>query len=787
MSVNENIWVNSIDDVNFRNLAKTTTLTPRQLQINGTWGSFPYESTWDNSICFCGMDKASGSYLANAGVIVQTHDSILPLYKDNDTHNWNFGSTNQDFARADGKFDNNDNWSRFARWQTATSTGINQTNYQGYNIKAVHSLQLKKLLLVPVIFATSVDSADTSSSQDWYGNLHDYLSSNNVQNTYHYIRRVAFVLYYNNGTDDNPNWQSLTTSYTTRYYMQMCPHYFSDELLAVATPSSTQTNMTTSMTIHGGIFLNNRDWQPLMGVFNTSVSESTFKYRPILYDTDLSHYKTTGTLGTNISRIWYCRNWTTDKNDILADIRKQLAFYGMFFVGDTGFTSSSKLYDSCIYCGTIEDGITYGNYTHGIDNRLQPQWEWTDSNDSDYDPTGGGGGGNVPDPDPNPIGPNTPGFTLAVNNGSVCYTITQSDWQLLWGDIYGGATDWKSLIDGLSLYGSNPLNAILNYRWYPFTLGGTSTDYVRLGSTEIRPHQFHYIQNAGEAFTSSTASFWWGREKNFVNIRKSKARIWLPFYGFYELPLTQLIDRELTIQFQYNLPDDSGVWIIMFGGSIYDYVECQPYIEIPITGDNSLQIAAAKAQRNLSIAMTIGAAVGGIAVGAAIAGPAIGNIGAAVVESGWAFGGSNVAAGLANIGPLASEGLLAGLGGGIAGISGAAIGGGMKTANTVMQSALQIGNLSTNIPIHSTASDTTFLHLPFYPYVEIFTNKVIGDYKEAEYKLKVGISCDKWVDISEMPEQTLLKATGLANTNISGMELDEINELNSILQSGFYK
>lgn len=253
--------------------------------------------------------------------------------------------------------------------------------------------------------------------------------------------------------------------------------------------------------------------------------------------------------------------------------------------------------------------------------------------------------------------------------------------------------------------------------------------------------------------------------------------------------MTQLVDRTLKIQFQYNLPDDNGVWVIMFGGSIYDYVECQPYIEIPITGDNSLQIAAAKAQRNLSIALTVGTAAVGVAVGAAVAAPAIGNIGAAVADSAWAFEGSSIAAGLANIGPLAGEGLLAGLGTGIAGMSGAAIGGVAKTTNTVMNSALQIGNLSTNIPVHSTASDTTFLHLPFSPYVEIFTNKVIKDYKdkESEYKLKVGISCDKWVSVAEMPEQTLLKATGLANTDTSGMELDEINELNNIVQTGFYR
>jgi hypothetical protein len=155
----------------------------------------------------------------------------------------------------------------------------------------------------------------------------------------------------------------------------------------------------------------------------------------------------------------------------------------------------------------------------------------------------------------------------------------------------------------------------------------------------------------------------------------------------------------------------------MFGGSIYDYVECAPYIEIPITGDNSLQIAAAKKSRNLQIAATIATTVAGIAMGAAVAAPGLGNVIAAAKST----GGNMIGAALSNIGPLAADGLLpAATGAGIMGATGALASGGIKAANTVMNSALQIGTLSTNVPIHSTASDTTFLHLPFHPYIEVF-------------------------------------------------------------------
>ena len=210
-----------------------------------------------------------------------------------------------------------------------------------------------------------------------------------------------------------------------------------------------------------------------------------------------------------------------------------------------------------------------------------------------------------------------------------------------------------------------------------------------MGSTIVKPvdHEYHYIVSGTEAFKSSQATFWLGKEKNFVNSRKTKCRVWLPFYGYYELPMSLMLVQELEIQFQYSLPDDTGVWVISFNNVIYDFVECQPYIEIPITGDNSLQIAAAKAQRNLAIIGTIGAAVGGAVIGG------IGGFASGAIRSGFAGTADIAEIGLAQ---TASNLWWNGTWGEVgAAAAGAALGaaaplsrGVSKTANTVMQSAL---------------------------------------------------------------------------------------------------
>lgn len=479
-------------------------------------------------------------------------------------------------------------------------------------------------------------------------------------------------------------------------------------------------------------------------------------------------------------------------------VMEQMACFGLFFTLDRATATRGALNDDLMCLGVLEDGIGHGDWVSGKKNEEQPQWEWDTTNKSSYKPSGGGGGGRPkPEPGKNPKGLHTPGFSLAVDNGSVNYIIDQSEWSQIWDDIYGGSkNDWEELINGLALYGSNPLNAILNYRWYPFTFSPGTPEQLRLGASLVGPstHKYGVITASAQGFKSNTASFWCGKydefDKNFVNIRKSKCRVWLPFYGFYELPMTMVINNTVNITFQYSIPDDMGIWEIAFGDSMWDFVECQPFVEIPITGDNSLQIAAAKAQRNLSIAMTIGGAIAGVAIGGAIAAPAIGAIGAAATETASITGGSMLGAAAANIGPLAGEGLLAGLGTGLAGASTALVGGGLKTANTVMQSALQIGNLSTNLPTHSAASDTTFLNLPLSPFIEFYKPIMQDDYDASGYKETTGIACDKWVSLNSIGDKldsgSLLQTTGIADMDTSGMELDEINELNSIVQSGFW-
>lgn len=483
----------------------------------------------------------------------------------------------------------------------------------------------------------------------------------------------------------------------------------------------------------------------------------------------------------------FCDASNLTAEQIQESVRRAIACFGMFFADSQSDARQLELNANGMFLGTIEDdGIGYGDYTEGLENMEQPQWNWKTMDENEYDPTVPPGPGPAPTPDTDPVTPETPEFTLAVDNGSVCYVITKAEWSQIWSDIYGGSkSNWKDLIEGLALYGANPLNCILNYRWYPFALAGSDQVPLRLGSTIVKPssHVYHKVAGLEDSLYECSGSVFLQRPKNFVESRKTKCRLFLPFYGYYELPMSMVIEKEISVKFQYNMPNDTGIWFIMFGGSIYDYVECQPYIEIPITGDNSLQIAAAKTQRNLQIAATIGSAVLGAIIGG------VGGLKAGLAAGGWSpLEGQSLGSAFGAM--WANESSYGVVGRAIAGAATGAtpgiVAGAAKTASTVYNSALQVGTLSTNVPIHSTASDTTFLSLPFEPFVELYQNKMQEDYDKSGYKKSTGIACNCWKKISEMEDGSFLQVSTPVLDDYSGMEMSEIDALHAALAAGFY-
>lgn len=490
--------------------------------------------------------------------------------------------------------------------------------------------------------------------------------------------------------------------------------------------------------------------------------------------------------GTIFTGMMYVHITDNDSRDAFINaVRREMAFIGLPFCDSaTGIDSATADNGKLFFPIFDTQRCTTGDYATGAEAKELNNYDWQWIYDlpelpPDIEPTPGDDGD-----EGIKVKPSIPGFTLA-GKGTECYALLEDDIDEIFDDIYSRDTkSWNKLIKGLQMFGSDPMGAIISFKWYPFTFTPGTSKAVYLGNTVVNPlHQYPIIESDGvtNSYVSNTASFRWDKERNFINSRHTKCRIYLPFYGFYELPISMMISKTLSVYMAYNVPDETAVWILSFDDVIYDFCECDPSIEIPLTGSNAGQIALVKRQAALSIAAQV-AAIAGTAIVGATTGSGLAYLGYTASDS-LVFNGA--------LGPAIAEDVTntlygmagrAGVGAGLSGLSGVG-----NIYNTVQNTKLQIGNLQTNLPHHGAASATTFLNLPMFPYIQFIQNVKMAGYDEGEYKLKVGHACDVWTTMTNMPENSLLQTTGMADMSSMSMELNEITELNNILQTGFYR
>lgn len=484
------------------------------------------------------------------------------------------------------------------------------------------------------------------------------------------------------------------------------------------------------------------------------------------------------------------------------ELYKGAAAYGFFFSDDVNglnadTTNVARWLNENMYCGILDDnGIGHGEYTKGFANATNPIFQWDSNQDSSYDPS------KPPSPTPSsdPMLPTGLHFTMA-GRGTGIWALTPAELEEVWDDVFGSGIK-------PTMFGNNPINAILSLKWTPFnwSIGSIHNGPIVLGDKAVNElHEYPQIETTVDAEIHGYGTIKFNYDKNFYNARFMQARLFLPFYGYYELPTAQLLSSKLRIDFYYNVPDELGVYIISYDDVIYDYCECKIDMEVPLTGSNAAAISASKTSEALSIASQ----VAGLATttilgwsGLKALGTGAGEILAAQMSTGsW---GGGLSALPENMSVLASEGLInpRGMATGAGTAAGMAVGGSVGLSNTIYNARVERAALKTNLPYHGSALQTTFLHMSMKPYVQIFKNAIMEDLEtedsgtvkvklggasETQYKLKVGHACDLFTTIGQMPEDSLLQTTGMSNMSSMGLELEEAQELNSILQSGFYR
>ena len=805
-----------------------------EVEVNGnqTLKDLFYNTVFDRSICFVGQSGKSSyksiRFFDNHGtdsnnpnvkeLPTQTYDVVNLAFSNGlgAMRDYGNGVRSWEVIGADIDKDPSGNALKFdtIRWNPLGWAGIKGTNdyYTSYGNRNqttfITNLGVKRNVLIPYVKAGTTDTSDTNAIQTY--DLATYLST--YKDTKPYVYSIGFeiaVMYGESIEASSSNQRTLDSSYNLMlmeyigslnnfYYIGpnnewQTAHYNNDLFVP-------QTLKSPHMPLGG--YINNGSYNAeapaklgYESTLNSVEVHAVIDCNDIKWDTWVNVGNSTAEGTCNKVLVADARKYTEE--EFREAVRHSLACFGMFFADSETAAQEGKLDDPEMHLGTIVDGVGYGDYTSGADNRNQPQWNWGSMSENDYDPVNPPQPGDDPAASTDPLLPVGLGWTLA-NTGTGIWALTPSEIGQVWKDIFGTTVD-------LSKFGDQPMNAILSLKWTPFTWSTNGTSPIVLGDQVVNDiHVYPLVDSVGEAEQHGYGQIKFNFNKNFYNARNIQARLFLPFYGYYELPAAQLLSSRLRVDFYYDIPDELGVWIISYDDVIYDFVECSCDMDIPLTGSNAAAIRENKKQQALSIASQVATTAATIGIGyssmkglnQALAHVA-GGVDVLAEETLGYEGGLEVEAYLGSKG--SGRGMNAGtIASGIA----SGVGAGINIYNTVNQGRIQRAALKTNLPYHGSALQTTFLHMSMKPYVQIFKNAImdgfttqeggtikeeLGGTSKAEYMLKVGHACNTFTTMDKMLENSLLQTTGCANLSSTGMEITEYQELNSILQSGFYK
>lgn len=283
------------------------------------------------------------------------------------------------------------------------------------------------------------------------------------------------------------------------------------------------------------------------------------------------------------------KNFTCDvsamsDNDITKGIRKQLASFGLFFV-DSIADINEPLDSDKTFLGILNDGVAYGDYTNGADNRNQPQWGWDTMEQNSYDPS------NPPtlDRSSDPVTFNP--VTLA-DGGLKRYVLDDNAMSAFGVDLYRiiDTSNPDELIQNQTLTNfltNNPLDAVVSVKRFPLSdmSQGTLTN-IMLGKVQM--------QTAAKPFSSTATILTCGsinipaKFGNFLDY-ETQYELILPFCG--TLSLDPKIVTGKNVEVKYSIDYTTGTctaWILTVTSdgveTVIDSANGNCTIDIPLSG-----------------------------------------------------------------------------------------------------------------------------------------------------------------------------------------------------------
>lgn len=209
-------------------------------------------------------------------------------------------------------------------------------------------------------------------------------------------------------------------------------------------------------------------------------------------------------------------------------------------------------------------------------------------------------------------------------------------------------TNDASIIDnikkGLEMYGSNPIDSIIDLSYYPFDITSLVSDtvsqnYVNFGAYRANlTHNVHRLVYNNGYINCGSVSFL-PTYQNYMDYTHTGLEVYLPYIGFKSLDTNNYMGHTISVRYYIDFHTRGCTACILSDGLLCDYFEGQIGISQPINATNFSEYAT----------QTINTLVGGVASLGGSGGSVISGISKAVVagQSSQTDSAPNILAGVA--------------------------------------------------------------------------------------------------------------------------------------------
>lgn len=301
------------------------------------------------------------------------------------------------------------------------------------------------------------------------------------------------------------------------------------------------------------------------------------------------------------NNMWFELEGTADNIEWL---RRGMAAYGLFFCDEIGTLAQSgkdltRWIDDKMCLGTIDsDGLTNGDYTHGLDNTNQRQFNWKTTDESNYNPTA-------------PVDPtiysDTTDFNVlgGVASFNKMYAIDDSNLlmlaQALSTAINTRLGDLPPLDYSLETFlTSNPLDVIVSLRKYPVATLTTGTlEPIKFGAYENASVQgIPFIKSYDKITFTFSNNARNSLYKHFGDFRDyepfTHAELIVPFCGTVAINPADFLGHDINVHMIIDYITGACTAYIAADGLVVTSISGTVGVDIPLSG---IQQATLESQR----------------------------------------------------------------------------------------------------------------------------------------------------------------------------------------------